>query len=139
MGLREQFLKAADLQRGTVDVPEWGGHVTVREMTGPERDAFQLEAIEADGAGGLRVVPKQDNARVVCMCVIDPDSGNALFTEDDLPAVRRKSGQVLERIAGRVLELSGLKGDSKKNSETTPPSSDGISSPGTSEKPTPTT
>jgi len=38
---KEQILRADDLKTEEVDVPEWGGSVRVRVLTGTERDAFE--------------------------------------------------------------------------------------------------
>lgn len=46
---REAILSADDLPAETVDVPEWGGKVRIRTMTGSERDAFESSLI---GTGG---------------------------------------------------------------------------------------
>ncbi len=42
---REQILQSDDLPRETVQVPEWGGEVQVRTMTGTDRDAFVASLI----------------------------------------------------------------------------------------------
>ena len=38
---KEQILQADDLKTETVEVPEWGGDVLLRELRGRERDAFE--------------------------------------------------------------------------------------------------
>ena len=43
---REQILGSDDLKRQTVAVPEWGGDVFVRMLTGGERDAFEVSAVD---------------------------------------------------------------------------------------------
>ncbi len=40
---------ADDLPRETVSVPEWGGEVLVRTMSGTDRDAFEASLLEKDG------------------------------------------------------------------------------------------
>lgn len=135
--LREQFLQAADLRRDTVDCPEWGGVVTVRELTGPQRDQHQINQFRFDSETGKpSLSPKLDNALLVCWAVIDPDTGERIFSDDDLPELRKKSGRVLDRIGSKVLELTGM-GGAEKNSETTPGSSPSTTSPSPSGTPTP--
>ena len=47
---KEAILAADDLPRETVLVPEWGGDVYVRTMSGTDRDAFESSLIARDGA-----------------------------------------------------------------------------------------
>ena len=42
---REAILAAEDLPRELVEVPEWGGAVYVRALTGAERDQFEASKI----------------------------------------------------------------------------------------------
>ena len=46
---REQILQSDDLPCETVPVPEWGGEVQVRTMTGTDRDAFEASLIGKEG------------------------------------------------------------------------------------------
>ena len=41
---RDLILKADDIQTREVEVPEWGGTVLIRALTGTERDAYEAEA-----------------------------------------------------------------------------------------------
>ena len=42
---KDAILAADDLPRETVHVPEWGGDVYVRTMSGTDRDAFETSLI----------------------------------------------------------------------------------------------
>lgn len=102
---REQILKASDLPTQRVDVPEWGGAVLVRGMTGTERDAIEQSVMAKDGKGlgdvtGLR-------ARVVACCVVD-EQGKRLFQKGDVDALGAKSAIVLQRLFEVAQQLSGL-------------------------------
>ena len=44
---KEQILESDDLKTEVVDVPEWGGEVTIRIMSGTERDAFEQALYES--------------------------------------------------------------------------------------------
>ncbi len=52
---KEAILAADDLPRETVLMPEWGGDVYVRTMSGTDRDAFESSLIARDGAKGMAV------------------------------------------------------------------------------------
>jgi len=46
---RDQILQAQDIARETVSVPEWGGSVLVRGLTGQERDAYEATIMRLNG------------------------------------------------------------------------------------------
>ena len=46
---RDEILQAADIQVLLVSVPEWGGDVYVKGMTGAERDKFEASIVEQRG------------------------------------------------------------------------------------------
>ena len=46
---KEAILAAQDVVTELVEVPEWGGSVRVRGLTGAERDAFEGETIQRNG------------------------------------------------------------------------------------------
>ena len=105
---REQILAAQDMTRVEVAVPEWGGSVFVRTMSGTDRDAFERFASdqvkEGNAGKGLR-------AYMVSLCAVD-DSGAHLFTADDVAALTEKNGAALERIATAAMTLNKLLPDS---------------------------
>ena len=81
---REQILQCDDLPKETVKVPEWGGEVQVRTMTGTDRDAFEASLIGKEGR--LENV----RARLVSLAVCD-ESGNRLFGDADVAALGAKA------------------------------------------------
>lgn len=99
---KEQILGADDLVVEQVEVPEWGGAVLVRTMTGKERDRFE-ELTYHDGGADL------DNmrARLVSLTVVN-EQGGAVFTEDDITALGKKSSKALDRVLDKARELNGL-------------------------------
>lgn len=101
---REQILSADDLKRESVSVPEWGGEVLVRTMTGAERDAFEA----AIGGGKARQVNTANiRARLVALTVVD-EAGARLFADGDMEALGRKSAAALDRCFSVAMRLNGL-------------------------------
>ena len=107
---RDDILGSDDRRTVTVDVPEWGGGVIVRAMSGTERDSYEasMVTIKADGSrkfnlGNLR-------ARLVCLTCVDVN-GNRLFREDDIRELGEKSAAALERVFDAARKLSGLTDD----------------------------
>ena len=108
---RAQILEAEDLGSEVVPVPEWGGSVLVRGLTGRERDMFEASIVRIQGGShkGLPVQASLENirARLVAMCVIDED-GCRLFDDRDVRALGEKSGSVLDRLFDVARRLSGM-------------------------------
>lgn len=104
---REAVLAAKDLPTRDIAVPEWGGDVLVRGMTGAERDRFEGQFVSREGK---EVKVSFDNVRatIVALCAVD-DAGKRLFSDDDAAALGEKSASALARVFDAVLELSGLK------------------------------
>ncbi|MFJ9558048.1 hypothetical protein ACIRPH_29945 [Nocardiopsis sp. NPDC101807] len=100
---RDAILGADDLAYDTVPVPEWGGTVRIRALTGTERDRF-----EAEIAGNTKRL-KLDNVRAkfVAKCIVDA-KGNAVFSSSDVAALGRKNAAVLNRVFEKCQRLSGL-------------------------------
>jgi hypothetical protein len=110
---RDDILKAQDCRTQEVDVPEWGGTVLVRGMTGRERDQFETSMLER-GRGG-RMVPNTANtrAKVVARCVVGED-GTRLFTDADIAALGEKSGAAIDRVFEVAARLSGLSDEDRE-------------------------
>jgi hypothetical protein len=99
---KDQILRAADLPAQSVEVPEWGGAIQLRVMTGMERDAFE-GSINKDG----KLNTKNLRARLVALCAVDAD-GKRLFAEKDLEALGGKSAVVLDRLFDECQRINGM-------------------------------
>lgn len=100
---REAILAADDLPRQRVDVPEWGGAVTVRSMTASERDAWETSLIAGDGERNM----ENARARLVSLCVVDED-GKRLFTDDDALLLGQKAASAVDRVFQAAVKLNRL-------------------------------
>ena len=110
---RDDILKAADNEPEEVDVPEWGGTVLVRGMTGRERDAFEVSLMQP-GRGGRKVMdPANVRAKLVARCVVDDDGGR-LFTDADVAELGGKSAAAVDRVYAVAARLSGMGGDDQE-------------------------
>ena len=103
---RDQILTAQDLPTVDVEVPEWGGTVRVRMMTGGERDAFEAGTITRHGK---KIEQNLVNirARLVALCVVD-EKGQRLFSEADAAALGQKSAAALNRVFNAAQQLNAL-------------------------------
>lgn len=103
---RDEILAALDLPRELVAVPEWGGDVYVRGLTGKERDQFEAGMIEQRGKS--QTVNLQNiRAKLASMSICD-EEGKRLFTDADLAAIAGKSAVALNRVFEVARRLSGL-------------------------------
>ena len=119
---KDAILAADDLPRELVQVPEWGGEVYVRALTGRELRPFE-EAVTKEteaatkgtgAAGGLDMPPLK--ALLVALTVCD-EAGEALFSVGDAPALGAKAGGVIARLFNVAMRLNGLHDDSVKELE----------------------
>lgn len=107
------ILGASDLRIEKVPVPEWGGEVCVRNLTGWERDqidAFIQKAAQTNDYTHSR-------ARLVSVSLCD-ESGKSLdFTEADMLTLSKKNAAPLSRLYSLCLRLSGFSADDAKELE----------------------
>lgn len=95
----EAILKADDITRERVDVPEWGGSVYVRGLTARQKDRIEL--------GHMNKEIKDYRATVAAYSICD-DKGNALFSVHDIAKLADKSGAALERVFETAMRLSRI-------------------------------
>jgi hypothetical protein len=132
---RDDVLKAEDLTTEEVSVPEWGGTVLVRGMSGRERDEFEASAMDQRSG---RVNYANTRAKIAIRCVVD-DEGKRLFDAADIDVLGEKSGAALDRVFAVASRLSGLADSDVKelteNFGETPSGSSSSASPPSSAKP----
>lgn len=113
---KSAILGASDLKHEDVHVPAWGGTVRVRTMNGQERDEFRAAIATEDGS----VPVGRFNAALLVATLVD-ESGERLFTADDMAALQAKSAASLDRPASVAVRMNGLGGqaveEAVKNSE----------------------
>lgn len=108
MGLlsREQILGADDVGTEDVEVPEWGGSVRVRGLSGAERDAYEASLVRTRGKN-QEVNLQNVRAKLVAWSVID-ENGERLFAQSDVKALGEKSASALDRVWEVARKLSRL-------------------------------
>ncbi len=106
MALSKAAILAADDKKSIeIDVPEWGGSVRLRVMTGSERDKFEADFV--DGKKSVEMV----RAKLVAKCLVD-EHGERLFAETEIPSLSDKSASVLDRLFTECMRLNRFsKGD----------------------------
>jgi CO/xanthine dehydrogenase FAD-binding subunit len=99
---REMILGADDLPKQEVAVPEWGGSVYVRALTGAERVQFERVVFAATDEDEATVM-----AQLVALCTVD-EQGNRLFTAEDVEALNRKNSRCLNKVASAAIMFNAL-------------------------------
>ena len=100
---RDDILLANDLTDEDVQVPEWGGVVTVRTMTGTQRDAMSAALAGGDGKADMSKFRS-----VVLAHTLVGEDGAPLFQAADVDALGGKNGAVLDRLFRVADRLNGL-------------------------------
>ena len=112
---RQEILSIRDIRTETVFVPEWGGAVKIRALTGKERDAWETALFQIDGKN-VKMNKENLRAKLVALTVVD-EAGQRLFTEADVEALGSKSASALDRVYQASQKLSGLTPDDIKEME----------------------
>ncbi len=146
---RDSILKAEDLETEEVDVPEWGGAVLVRALSGTERDSYEASCMQERPVLDARGKPVKGRtemvrtlanvrAKLVVRSIVDGD-GKRLFTDADASALGEKSAAALDRVFEVAARLSRLSDEDIEelagNSEAAQSGDSPSTSPGTSDAP----
>jgi len=89
----------------TVELPDIGGSVRIRQMTAGEWMQFISRPFEERETTG---------AWLVSICAID-DEGKQLFSADDVSKIQAMSFRTVEAIASAILEMNRLTKQSQED------------------------
>ena len=121
---RDDIKVVQDKKIVAVEVPEWGGQVFVRNLTGKERDALEGRAINGLDANNFQNI----RASMVSQATCD-EAGNQVFLPEDVEWLGGKSAIALDRVFSQIQKLSGLRKEDieelKGNSVAAPSSASG--------------
>ncbi len=101
---RDEILKADDIKQKIVKVPEWGGEVRIKMMSGTERDAFEASIYNSE-----EKETDLTNIRAkLCVAVLVDDKGKLLFSFADIVALGAKSAKALDRVYDKATSLNKI-------------------------------
>lgn len=95
----ESILKAEDFSYAELEIPEWGGSVRLRSLSGGQRSIIN-QRVQARDLENLEEM-------LTVMGCVDED-GNRIFTNKDIDALKKKSNAPITRIAKKIMEISGI-------------------------------
>jgi hypothetical protein len=108
---REAIFATPDITTERVEVPEWGGAVLVKAGTGEDRDEFEKAlTIKRRGEGGKIIYDsRRDQIReeAAWRCIVN-DQGERVLTQQDIPALRKRSASALDRVFTVFCKLWGI-------------------------------
>ena len=114
------------IQRKTVEVevPEADAIFRLREMSGTDRDKFEVSAFKDDKDGKRIVDPLYLRARLVALCLVGEDNVR-LYADDEIHMLSdNASASVIGKLFAAAQTLNALDGaaveDAAKNSESAP-------------------
>lgn len=110
---RDEILGADDLKTESVEVPEWGGAVLVRELTGSERDTWEASVVKTNGTK-VTIDSHNMRAKLAALCIVD-DAGERLFTDKEAAKLGAKSAAALDRVTDVARRLSRIGEDEVEN------------------------
>ena len=112
----KQIFEKQDVKVEVVDVPEWGGQVGIRIMSGKQRDEYETFMISKMDKKNKVRDSKQARAMLLVLTLCD-ESGNPIFTEKDLDELNKKNSKVIENLFTKASDLNGLSPESVEEIE----------------------
>lgn len=105
----DDILGSEDIEIVDIKVPEWGGTVRIRGLSGDALSRY-FEANKGRETADV-------TAKLLSMSIIRED-GSLMFNEDQVERLKKKSNRALMRVQRAVLKLNGLDKDGDKTEET---------------------
>jgi len=103
---KKDILAADDVVKELVHVPEWGGDVYVRGMTGASRDKFEASIVQTRGKDQILNIINI-RAKLASMTICD-EQGQRLFSDADIVELSNKSSVALQRVFLVAQRLSAI-------------------------------
>ena len=103
---KDQIIAVEDLKTEELEVPEWGGSVIVRTMTGIERDKFE-ESVFISKGKDVKANFKNFRAKLCAVCMVD-EKGQRLFTDADIDLLGKKSAKALDTVFTVAQRLNAI-------------------------------
>jgi hypothetical protein len=96
---REEILQVKDLREEEIEIPEWGGSIVVRSLSGNARQKLVMNCMDKAGKMDIQ---KLYPMLLIAGCV-EPQ-----FTKADTDGLNEKSAAALEKAGKAIMKLSGM-------------------------------
>lgn len=104
---KEQILSSDDIKLEVINIPEWGGDLYIKVMSGEEKEGFETFFLDEDGnrkkehdTSGLRAT--------LAVWTICNGKGELLFDKSDIPALAKKSSTALDVVWDKSAKLNKI-------------------------------
>lgn len=107
---KDQILNAQSVRYEYVNVPEWGGPVRLRSLTGKERDDFETSMQDQPNRRGGRGKGTTANfrARLIALCAVD-EEGEKLFTNrHEVSLLGEQPASALQKVFDVCAAMNGF-------------------------------
>ena len=110
--MKKNVLSAADIlgvedcKLKEVKVPEWGGSVYLKVMSGADRNPLEQMWMNADQTPTLDLA-----VQLLVVTLVDAD-GNRLFNEEQAKGLVNKNAVVLQRLMNEAFKHNGMDAES---------------------------
>lgn len=108
---KAQISAAVDRKWEDVPVPEWGGEVRLMSLSAADRGYIEAGTVVANGQNPQLKVEalKTYREKLVGLSMVD-ESFERIYSNKEIAdgALAGKDGQIIERLAAKVQELSGM-------------------------------
>lgn len=102
----EEILAVDDMGYMDLEVPEWGGTVRLKSLTGNQRDQYENSIVSQRGKT-TQVNLQGIRARLCSLCIVD-ETGKRLFTDAQVQRLGQKSAKGLDRVFEVCQSMNGL-------------------------------
>lgn len=116
---KRQIDEVVDRKWEDVPVPEWGGEVRILELSSADRGYIEagMTVAQQNGGAGLRVEAlKTYRERLVAYALVD-ENFERLYSNKEVAELGKKSGKVIQRLADKAQQLSGMGKHAVKEAE----------------------
>lgn len=113
------ILNFNDIVVTKVDVPEWGGYVFVRGMSGTQRERYLESLRDVKGKGknqDIKIMLVESSAKLAQQTICDKD-GNLLFSSAQIKQLGEKSSKALQRVVDASAKLNGFDADAEEEAK----------------------
>ena len=96
----DQIKTADDIKQNIVEIPEWGGDVKIKCMSGRLRNNLEQKVASNAPHGDIKML-------VITSCCLGED-GNPLFTPADKKWLVEKASSPIETLFVEICKISGM-------------------------------
>lgn len=124
---KDLIVAASDLKIETIEVPEWGGSVCIKTMSGFERDEYEAFCLSRMPSGATLSSKEQELSKIdskgmrsfLLACVLCDEKGERVFDDilEGAKVLEKKNGGVLTRLALKAQEANGMTDSALKEVE----------------------